>query len=347
MSLLSWSLSLLLEFGRARADRMVGWLTIRDLDLKGAASVVRLLTASVSGNPSLVQDNSKPVNGLLRRAVRQMCLNWESTKGWERRHTWLGRTLKLIHRAWPEFRLTWGDGGLTLSGVPAQHRRARLSDAFLEDATRQQWQTRQTKLLRTILTTHQEDYFLKSYLLYSCTDENRQALGDNDRARVSPLSGAIFPVLPQADTGAVRALLRTLAGLEDFARINAHHPRRRVHPDLSNDQLKHSCLYCLTQTSAIVEDSEWHAFCECPGLIAPRERFCFSTKIEIKCSKPCSVDDLCSLLAGVAGSPRLSGELARFALNIRSFRRHLFRQLSSDGLSGRTLVATRAAALLT
>ena len=69
---------------------------------------------------------------------------------------------------------------------------------------------------------------------------------------------------------------------------------------------------------------------------------------EVACRNACPVktDARGYLLATVAGSPRLSGELARFALNIRSFRRHLFRQLSSDGQSGRTLVATRLAALL-
>ena len=38
-----------------------------------------------------------------------------------------------------------------------------------------------------------------------------------------------------------------------------------------------------------------------------------------------------------------AGLLAKFALDIRSTRRHLFRQLSSDGLSGRSKVAVRVA----
>ena len=107
-----------------------------------------------------------------------------------------------------------------------------------------------------------------------------------------------------------------------------------------------ACLYYLTNFSEIHFDSEWHAFCECPGFAAARSRFCFNTALQINCSTPCTVDDLCSLVAAVAGSASLSGELARFALNIRSSRRHLFRQLSSDGPSGRALVAARSAALL-
>ena len=48
---------------KARAERTIGWLPIRDLDLKGAAAVVRMLTSSVSGNSPIVSDNAKPVNG--------------------------------------------------------------------------------------------------------------------------------------------------------------------------------------------------------------------------------------------------------------------------------------------
>ena len=123
--------------------------------------------------------------------------------------------------------------------------------------------------------------------------------------------------------------------------------RRKIHLNLSNDRLKHSCLYCLTNFTKITEDSEWHAFCECPGFDTARNRFCFKTALQFNCSKPCSANDLCSLVTAVTERASLSGELARFALNIRSSRRHLFRQLSSDGPPGRALVAARSAALLT
>jgi hypothetical protein len=52
------------------------------------------------------------------------------------------------------------------------------------------------------------------------------------------------------------------------------------------------------------------------------------------------------IFAVVASVLSPSGELARFALNIRSSRRHLSRRLSSDGQHGRTFVATRSLALL-
>ena len=163
--------------------------------------------------------------------------------------------------------------------------------------------------------------------------------------RVSPLSLPIFSALTQADTGAVRVLLRTLAGMEDFARVTAHWTRRPTHPSLTNDIVKHCCLHCLTDTSTVVMDSEWHAFCECPGTASARNIFCSNTNLEISCSSPCSIQDLCNLVKKVAGDPRLSGKLARFAYDIRSIRHHLFRRLSTDGPAGRALVAARVAAV--
>ena len=144
----------------------------------------------------------------------------------------------MIHRVWPQFQLTRKDGGFAMSGIPREHLRAELSRAFLNDATCKKWQDRQAKILFSELTTHQQDYFLQSLLLRARSNEERQLLAKNNRARVSPLSGVIFPVLFQADTGEMRILLRTIAGLEDFARTSAHHPHRKIHPDLSNDRLK-------------------------------------------------------------------------------------------------------------
>ena len=138
-----------------------------------------------------------------------------------------------------------------MSGVPNEHAGAVLTKAFLEDATRKQWQMRQDKILRSELTTRQQDFILRSFLLRACSSDEKQRLDNNHRDRVSPLSGPIFEVLPEADTGAVQVLLRTLTGLEDFARTNAHHSRRKIHPDLSNDQLKHCCLYCLINQSEL------------------------------------------------------------------------------------------------
>ena len=67
----------------------------------------------------------------------------------------------------------------------------------------------------------------------------------------------VFRFLPKADTKAVRTLLRTLVGMEDFARTTAHYERRATHPDLADDLFKRSCLYCLARHGINVLDSEW------------------------------------------------------------------------------------------
>ena len=138
---------------------------------------------------------------MLRRAVRQMCLNWESQRGWDRKHFWVGRTLKMINNVWPHFRLDWSEGSLTLSGVPAMRTRPVLSKAFLEDATRQQWQRRQAKILCSAMTPHQQNFILKTILRRACSDQQRQILDNGQRANISPLSEVIFSELPKADNG--------------------------------------------------------------------------------------------------------------------------------------------------
>ena len=144
----------------------------------------------------------------------------------------------MIHRVWPKFWLTRKDGSLELSGVFDMHARAQSSRVFLKDTTRQQWQARLAKILRSSLTTHRQDLSLKSLLLRASSDEQRQLLDKNRRAVVYPLSYAIVPVLPQADTGAVRFLLRMFVGLEDFGRTNGHYQRRTIHPEFSNNRFE-------------------------------------------------------------------------------------------------------------
>ena len=115
----------------------------------------------------------------------------------------------------------------------------------------------------------------------ACSPADLQQLAQPRREMVAPLSETIFTVLPSADTEAVRVMLRTLAGMEDFARVNAHHERRAVFPDLSLVCFKHCCLYCLVNLGQSVVDSEWHAVCECPSVSAARTRFQTRTDIDV------------------------------------------------------------------
>ena len=98
------------------------------------------------------------------------------------------------------------------------------------------------------------------------------------------------------------------------------------HPDIHHDKLKHCCLYCLVTSSRVVTDSEWHAFCECPGASTARDIFCLSANLEKACSNQGSIHDLCILVRSVADSAVLPGQFARFSYDIRCTRRECFRR---------------------
>ena len=175
----------------------------------------------------------------------------------------------------------------------------------------------------------------------ACTPEVLQQVGQRGGRLAAPMNELVFPVLPHADTGAVQVLLRTLAGLEDFARVTAHHTRRDLHPALATDDFKHCCLSCLVYRSERVLDSEWHSFCECPGTASARSRFSEICTTELTYNQPCTAKDLCRLVAHVSSDPRKAGALATLALNVRATRRHTFRKLSTHGPTGRGLVAVQ------
>ena len=330
--------SWLLGFGKARSERLVGWVPIRDLDLKGEAAVVRVLQDAVD------------YGGLLRRAIRHLYGAWQACTGRARKETWMGRALKMIQRVWPAFRVSLdGPGGLRLVGIPALKQGFSLHVIYRKEAALLDWRRRQNNILRKPPTLSQHDYFVWSYLQKACTQLELQQLEQRNGgrvARIAPLSDNIFQILPRADTGAVQVLLRTLAGLEDFARVNAHQKRRELHPLLADNEFKHNCLSCLVYRNVKVLDSEWHSFCECPEVASARARFSDFSTIDIPCSTPCTVSDLCELVTSVANDPRKAGALAQLALNIRATRRHLFRKLSANGPNGRVLVAANLSQLL-
>ena len=151
----------------------------------------------------------------------------------------------------------------------------------------------------------------------------------------------LFAVTSEADSGAVRALISTLAGMEDFARWNAHFPRRRTLSSFVNSPFRRLCLSSFVNSGRRVIDTEWHAFCDCPLHSASRGRFVMASGLELSSSLPSTVHDLLPLITSVRTDARKAGLLAKFAPEIRSTRRHLFRQLSSDGPAGRRKVTAR------
>ena len=323
-------MSFLFGFGKARSERLVGWLPIRDLDTKGEAAVVRMLSDGAQND------------GLLRRSLRQLYKNWVHMTGPARKELWIGRVLKMVRRVWPHFTILAPEPNrFTISGIPPEYSNMLPQRAYTTAITAKLWIARQNKLLRTPPTFHQQDYVLAEFIRYSCSDVDLNTLAQNTRALIAPKSGTIINVIPRADTDAVRVLLRTLGGMEDFARVNAHYTRREIFPNLRSDRFKHKCLFCLVYRHRIVIDTEWHAFCECPTVDAARKRFCETTKLTISDSNPCTVRDLHDLVAAVAADSRLVGALAQFSYDIRATRRHHFRTLSSNGHSGRIFVAAQ------
>jgi len=308
----------LLGLPHVTATRLQGWLPLRDLDIKAEASVVRVL------------QDAKTHGGLLDAAVRQLKHNWNvaSTRRGELepRSTWWGRVCTMLRRAWPRFAVRFGQN-ITLHGAPGLDDGGQLAHKDYATTTwRMRWHKRQATVLRKRPKVFQQEYLLYAIL---------QKLGR--------LDGPLFPVMPTADTGAVRALVRTFAGVEDFARVNAHYKRRTDHPLLAANEIKRCCLACLAHNEhcPLVMDSEWHAFLECPHTAAARQRFIRSTGLTPRCSSPSTPEDLVALFCQVRCNRRFLDRLALFAFDIRSTRRHMFRQLKSDGPSGRTKVALR------
>ena len=66
-------------------------------------------------------------------------------------------------------------------------------------------------------------------------------------------------------------------------------------------------------------------------------------EVEFPTSPPSTAEDLVPLVTFVRSNARKAGLLAKFTLDIRSTRRHLFRQLSSSGRTGRSKVDARVA----
>ena len=232
--------------------------------------------------------------------------------------------LKMVRRTWERFDVQMSPR-VVFSGLPsARLQSGVMHTQYATDVLTRRWQNRQLAVLRTNLTVSKQEFLLAAIL-----------------STLGPLREPLFTVTPEADSGAVRALISTLAGMENFARWNAHFPRRRTLSSFVNSTFRRLCLFCFVNSGRRVIDTEWHAFCDCPLHSASRGRFVMASGLELSSSLPSTVQDLVPLITCVRSNACKAGLLAKFALDIRSTRRHLFRQLSSDGPSGRRKVAAR------
>ena len=268
--------------------------------------------------------DAQQFGGLLADAVAQLHQNWYTVANAEKRGTWWGRMLIMARRTWPGFQVRFNPR-ISFIGLPTGCRGPLVHGRFANDAWTTRWHKRQEAILRSKPTIHQQDF-----LLYSILQD------------VGKMNEPLFTTVPSADAGAVRARIRTVAGIEDFARVNAHYDRRESIPGLSRDRYKRCCLACLTFHGTCVLDSEWHAIFECPFTAPARCRFEFATGIDMSTTyENNTLENFVTLFKHVRTTAHLVEKFSFFALDIRSTRRHLFRRLTSDGLSGRAKVTLR------
>ena len=313
--------------GGARLDRCCGWTPIRDLDDKALVAAVRVF------------EDARKFQGLLGRAVQQLVVNWENTMGVRApQKTWMGALLLKMNKVWPRFRVHI-HSGISWTGAPLlrQETRFSLSRQFQEDLSVGKWQVRQSDLLNSRPRESQHDFFLFHLIQVLGSNRLRGKISSNEPILASEtLESPIFPKLPTVNTESFRVLLRTLAGLEDYARVNSHAPtRRQIHPKLHNSTWDRSCLYCFFHHKQHFVDSEWHSFFECPLIHHPRREFLLLTRLESIFENGSSVENLALLIARVREDRRLLNALARFALQVREHREKWFWQLSSEAMKQR------------
>ena len=281
--------------------------------------------------------DAHPHGGLLAIAFQQLHCNWENG-----RHevTWYCQLLKEIHSVWPRFKLrcfsdiSWeGAPQATDPRNPKDH----LGRRFSHDVWLQRWQARQVSLLRTRLRDSQQDYFLFHLLLQNGGDQLKDTVAARQNIDRSLLmSSALFCMKPSVSTCSFRRLLRFAAGLEDYARVNAHHPRRKAFPRLSEDTLRRTGLFCFTKTNMLFDDTEWHSFFVCPCAAKPRELFVdafprFYDKFFPSEPRESLIVSMAEIFLEAKFNFHLTNELSRFITGIHVCRRQLFASLSKEG----------------
>ena len=130
--------------------------------------------------------------------------------------TWCGALLQHIHVVWPRFRVQLLDR-LSWTGGPllGRHRES-LANQFLEALLVQVASEAVRRFVCTPAIDSAGPHPL-SYITSSWLRATTGYVGPQDTLRTP-----IFARCPGVNTDACRVMLRTLAGMEDFARTNAH-----------------------------------------------------------------------------------------------------------------------------
>ena len=158
--------------------------------------------------------------------------------------------------------------------------------------------------------------------------------------QLDTLSTPIFARCPVAGTDACRVMLRTLAGMEDFARANGHYRRWGAHPTLRHSACERLCLHCVLNSPEHRLDSEWHAYMDCPLTEKARREFVLTTKLETFFQGTSSIESFALLIARIRDDTRLINAFARFSLQVRHDDPTQFRSGTSSNKPQRFSVAT-------
>ena len=123
--------SWLLGLGRVRDDRLFVWLPLKDLDVKGEATVVRM------------QCEVHNPGSLLHCAMHQLYLNWRMSRGRDKRLCWWGRMRSTLRRIWPQCDIHFNGNSLTATGDVIDLNNPSNSRAkYIEDTTIARWKGR-------------------------------------------------------------------------------------------------------------------------------------------------------------------------------------------------------------
>ena len=141
---------------RIRADRLLGWVELRDFDILATARAVRTL------------HDARRYGGLLSLAIKQLHFNWESARN---EVTWYGELLGAIRSVWPRFSLQCFDE-IRWSGAPASSAfsdsKDNLGRLFSQAVCQLRWYERQTSLLTFQPGSTRQDHFLYMSFAFRC-----------------------------------------------------------------------------------------------------------------------------------------------------------------------------------
>jgi len=187
---------------------------------------------------------------------------------------------------------------LQLAGlVPPTPPCVTVAQQFQASAFAARWRRRQLQLV-----LHPPSESAQDYILHSLIAEHGALFTD-----------PVFPLAATVGAEASRALLRLLAGLEDFARWNAHHPRRKSAPDLAEDTKRRCCLSCLRRLA-------------CPLTRAARARFQMHCRVDPVHGDP-DVFSLAKLVLRARTCSSLRDGLSRLSVEVVAARQREFRAL--------------------